>query len=73
MFKNPPSILTKENEKEMFNLAMKIVAGDCPEEHFKNELKTNPDFAYFHGYKGESGYIQPLTVECIKYYKSKKK
>ena len=73
MFKNPPSILTKERQKEMFDLAMKIVASDSPEEKFKKELQTNSDFAYFHGYKGESGYIEHLTTECIKYYKSKKK
>lgn len=73
MFKNPPSILTKERQKEMFDVAMKIVAGNSPEANFKKELRTNPDFAYFHGYKGESGYIEPLTTECIKYYKSKQK
>jgi hypothetical protein len=65
--------LTKEREKEMFNLAMQISFGEDPEINFKSELNSNSDFAYFHGFKGEAGYIEPLTKDCLKYYKSKQK
>jgi len=73
MFKNPPSRLTKEKEKEMLNLAKQICSGENPEIGFKSELNSNSDFAYFHGFKGETGYIDVLTKECVNYYKSKQK
>ena len=73
MFKNPPSKLTKERETEMLNRAKEICAGEDPVINFKKELSTNSDFAYFHGFKGESGYIDSLTKECVTFYKSKQK